>query len=119
MSPASTIDNDMLLEAPCRLGALRPRAVIQAPITASFGLFIPQQTHHRKRASNQTLRDPAARDTIGLHLFPQLAGGSVNAFCLPPASGKPSARQAVFDLIGRNARLKRKGNAGSCIPSGT
>jgi hypothetical protein len=53
---------------------------------------------------NQSLRDPAAKDTIGLHPLPQLPGESVNEFCLPPASGKPSARQAVFDLIGRNAR---------------
>jgi hypothetical protein len=48
---------------------------------------------------NQTLRYPAARDTIGVHSLPQLARESVNASCLLPASGKPSARQAVFDLV--------------------
>jgi len=59
---------------------------------------------------NQSLRDRAARDTIGSHRLPQLAGESVNAFCLPPASAKPTARQAVFDLIGRNATSKCKRN---------
>jgi hypothetical protein len=57
----------------------------------------------------------AARDTIGLHPLPQLEGESVSEFCLPPASGKPSARQAVFDLMGRNASLERKCNARSFI----
>jgi hypothetical protein len=61
--------------------------------------------------SNQSRRGRAARDTIGLPPLPQLAGESLNAFCLPPASGKPSARQAVFDLMGRNASLQSEGNA--------
>jgi hypothetical protein len=38
---------------------------------------------------NQTLRDRAARDTIGCYLrLPQPPSESVNAFCLLPASGK-------------------------------
>jgi hypothetical protein len=64
---------------------------------------------------NQSLRDRAAKDTIGLHALPRSARESVNASCLPPASGKPSARQAVFDLVGRNAGLELKCNARGCI----
>jgi hypothetical protein len=60
---------------------------------------------------NQTRRDPAARDTIGVHSVLQLIGESVNEFCLPPASDKPSARQAVLDLVGGNASLDVKCNA--------
>jgi hypothetical protein len=38
---------------------------------------------------NQSRRDRAAKDTIGCYLhLPQLAGESVSASCLPPASGK-------------------------------
>jgi len=65
----------------------------------------------QRSTGNQTLRGPVAKDTVGLHLFPQLSGESVNESCLPPASGKPSARQAVFDLISRNASLEIKCNA--------
>ena len=50
--------------------------------------------------SNQTLSDRAAKDTIGLHPVLQLLGESVGEFCVSPASGKLSARQAVFDLVG-------------------
>jgi hypothetical protein len=32
---------------------------------------------------NQSLRDPAARDTSGVHALPQLLGESVSEFCLP------------------------------------
>jgi hypothetical protein len=65
----------------------------------------------QRSTSNQSSRDPAAKDTIGLHSLPRSARESVNAFCLPPAYGKPSARQAVFDLLGRNAGLEIKCNA--------
>jgi hypothetical protein len=59
---------------------------------------------------NQSRQDPAARDTIDVR-WPQLADGSVNEFCLLPAYGQPSARQAVIDLIGRNAGVKLECNA--------
>jgi len=52
---------------------------------------------------------PAARETIDCYLhLPQLPGESVDEFCLPPASAKPSARQAVFDLVERNAGFDRQ-----------
>jgi hypothetical protein len=44
-----------------------------------------------------------------------LVGELANAFCLPPASGKPSARQAVLDLVGGNTSLEIKCNARGCI----
>jgi hypothetical protein len=59
---------------------------------------------------NQSVRNRDAKDTSGVHALPQLEGESVSEFCLPPASGKPSARQAVFDLEG-NAGLEIKCNA--------
>jgi hypothetical protein len=45
---------------------------------------LPGETHvsYGTGHVNQSRRDPAARGTSGLHLFPQLAGESVNAFCL-------------------------------------
>jgi hypothetical protein len=43
----------------------------------------PRPAHPQRSISNQSPRDPAARDTIGLHPLPQLAGESVNEFCLP------------------------------------
>jgi hypothetical protein len=69
----------------------------------------------KDRSRNQNQRDQAAKGTIGVHSVPQPVDESVSEFCLPPASGKPSARQAVFDLMGRNASLKRKCNARSFI----
>jgi hypothetical protein len=60
---------------------------------------------------NQTFRDQAARDTSGVHALPRSVREAASEFCLPPASGKPSARQAVFDLVGRNASLEVKCNA--------
>jgi hypothetical protein len=80
----------------------------------SEGRSIPQPVHPQRSTFNQSRHDPAARDTSGVHSVLQLIGESVNEFCLPPASGKPS-RQAVFDLIGRNAGLELKGNARGCI----
>ena len=70
----------------------------------------PDESHvsYGRGHQNQSLCDRAARDTIGVRALPQSAGESVSAFCLPPASGKPSARQAVFDLVGGNASLKRR-----------
>jgi hypothetical protein len=65
---------------------------------------------------NQRRRDRAAKD-IGLHSVRQLPGESVNAFCLRPASGKPSARQAVFDLVGGNTSLEVKRNARDFVQS--
>ena len=81
------------------------------PERFSGGRSIPPPAHPQRSTRNQSLRGPDARDTIGLPLLPQLEGESVSEFCLPPASGKPSARQAVFDLIGGNASLKREGHA--------
>jgi hypothetical protein len=60
---------------------------------------------------NQSRYDRDARDTNGVHAVPQSLSESIDGFCIPPASGKPSARQAVFDLVERNAGLKREGNA--------
>ena len=90
------IDSDMLVAR-----ALKNSQLADGESHVSYG------TGHL----NQSLRDRAARDTIGVHSLPQLAGESVSASCLPPASGKPSARQAVFDLVGRNAGLEIKCNA--------
>jgi hypothetical protein len=81
----------------------------QSRAGSQLSFSIPQPEHAQRSTLNQSLRDPAAIGTIGLHHL-QLADESVNEFCLPPASGKPSARQAVFDLVGRNASLERKGN---------
>jgi hypothetical protein len=71
---------------------------------------------------NQSLRDRAAKDTIGLHPLPQLAGESVMrpAFLPPPAklvtpAGRAEAElrrgRPFFDLAGRNAGLELKRNA--------
>jgi|ERR1700733_4765345 hypothetical protein len=65
--------------SPPKLMKVFPLPLIVTPVTTNF-------------------RDRAAKDTIGLHPLPQLEGESVGEFCLPPASGKPSARQAVFGL---------------------
>ena len=90
------------------------------PILERFsgGRSIPPPAHPQRSTRNQSLRGPDARDTSGFHFPPRLAGEAVNAFCLPPASGKAChaagpaeadpARQAVFDMIGRNAGLKRE-----------
>jgi hypothetical protein len=84
---------------------------IKAGQEVSKTFSIPQPAHLQRSTLNQSLRDRAAKDTIGLHSLPRSARESVNAFCLPPAYGKPSARQAVFDLLGRNAGLEIKCNA--------
>jgi hypothetical protein len=44
-----------------------------------------------------------------------LAGESANAFYLPPAYAKPSARQAVFDLVDGNTSLEVKCDASGSI----
>jgi hypothetical protein len=49
---------------------------------------------------NQSRRDPAARDTSGVHPLPRSARESVDEFCFP-----------VFDLISRNAISQCKRNA--------
>ena len=75
----------------------RRTAPIRQPVQAYASRSNPQPARHQRSTSNQSLRAPAARDTIGLHL-PQLAGESANGFCLPPAFAEPLARQAVFDF---------------------
>jgi hypothetical protein len=42
-----------------------------------------RSAHSQRSTLSQSLRDPAAEDTIGLHPPPQLEGESVNEFCLP------------------------------------
>jgi hypothetical protein len=85
-------------------------------------LSIPRPAHPQRSTSNQSRRDPVARDTSAFQFLPQLAGESINAFYLPPASsqslsrrrpcgGGASARRAVFDLVRRNADSELKCNA--------
>src|SRR5260221_5578810 len=42
-----------------------------------------RRAHPQRSTSNQSPRDPAARDTIGLHSVRQWPGESVSEFCLP------------------------------------
>jgi hypothetical protein len=49
--------------------------------------------------SNQTLCDRAARDTIGFHPLPQLAGESVNEFCLPRLRLDRGQRETPLPVI--------------------
>jgi hypothetical protein len=60
---------------------------------------------------SRKIADLLVRGTMGSLPLPQLTGESVNAFYLPPASPKPTAWQAVFDVIGRNAGLRCERNA--------
>jgi hypothetical protein len=53
------------------------------PLLRRFGvsLFLYQRPL-RRATGNQSPRDRAARDSIGVHSVPQPADESVNAFCL-------------------------------------
>jgi hypothetical protein len=53
---------------------------------------------------NQSLPDPAARDTIGLHPLPQLEGESVSEFCLPRLRLDRKERRSYLG----NRNLRRK-----------
>jgi len=64
-----------------------------------------QPAHPQKSTSNQSRQGPGARGTIDVR-WPQSADGSGDAFCFPPASAKATARPAVIDLVGRNARVE-------------
>jgi hypothetical protein len=69
---------------------------------------IPQPTHHQRSTSNQILRDPAAKDTIGLHHPPQLTGKNAGlkrkcnarSFIHPELDDREEAYPAVIYLIG-------------------
>src|SRR5579863_5620715 len=57
----------------------RSRRPIFIETLQAWGSHVIYGTGHQ----NQSSRDRAARDTSGLHLFPQLSGESVSEFCLP------------------------------------
>jgi hypothetical protein len=60
---------------------------------------IPRSAHPQRSTSNQTLCDRAARDTIGFHPLPQLAGESVNEFCLPRLRLDRGQRETPLPVI--------------------
>jgi hypothetical protein len=62
---------------------LEPVALERKGFVDRLSLLFLDERALKKWIGNQTLRDWAAKDTIGLHLFPQSSGESVNEFCLP------------------------------------
>ena len=107
----------------CEAGGVSFAVFGPPEVSAALGAFdswdwIPARAHPQRSISHQSRQDPAARDTID-DRPPESAVGSANAFCLPPASGNPSAQQdfgelsraAVFDLVERNAGPKVECNA--------
>jgi hypothetical protein len=69
---------------------------------------MPRSAHPQRSTSNQSRPGRAVKGTSGFHCPPRLGGEAINEFCLPPASAKPTARQAVFNLVGGDAGLERE-----------
>jgi hypothetical protein len=78
---------------------------IKAGEEVSKTFSIPQPAHLQRSTLNQSRRDPAAKDTIGLHPPPQSADESVSEFCLPRLRLDRKERLAtpLLPLAGRRA----------------